>query len=85
MEATGERYLPDQMNGQIKAEHLNRYYFVTTQFDLKEKTVLDIASGEGYGSNILAQHLNPDQAYRNRRLRCHESQRQMPSPRKETG
>ena len=56
MEATGERYLPDQMNGQIKAEHLNRYYFVTTQFDLKEKTVLDIASGEGYGSNILAQH-----------------------------
>ena len=56
MEATGERFLPDQMDGQIKAEHLNRYYFVTTQFDLKGKTILDIASGEGYGSNILAQH-----------------------------
>ena len=55
MEATGERFLPDQMDGQIKAEHLNRYYFVTTQFDLKGKTILDIASGEGYGSNILAQ------------------------------
>lgn len=55
MEATGERFIPDQMNGSIKAEHLNRYYFVTTQFDLKDKTILDIASGEGYGSNILAQ------------------------------
>lgn len=56
MEATGERFLPDKMNGIIKAEHLNRYYFVTCQFNLKDKTVLDIASGEGYGSNILAQY-----------------------------
>ena len=56
MEATGERFLPDKMGGRIKSEHLNRYYFVTSHFKLKDKTVLDIASGEGYGSNILAQH-----------------------------
>lgn len=56
MEATGERFLPDKMNGRIKSEHLNRYYFVTSHFQLKDKIVLDIASGEGYGTNILAQH-----------------------------
>ena len=56
MEATGERFLPDKMDGRIKSEHLNRYYFVTSHFQLKDKTILDIASGEGYGSNILAQH-----------------------------
>lgn len=56
MEATGERFLPDKMDGRIKSEHLNRYYFVTSHFQLKDKTILDIASGEGYGSNILAQY-----------------------------
>ena len=56
MEATGERFLPDKMHGITRSEHLNRYYFVTSQFNLKDKTVLDIASGEGYGSNILSQH-----------------------------
>lgn len=53
MELTGERYLP-QMNGIIQLEHLSRYYFVVNQFDLKNKIVVDLASGEGYGSNILA-------------------------------
>lgn len=51
MEFTGERYLPS-VDGQIKYEHLHRYAlcleFVTG------KSVLDIASGEGYGSALLA-------------------------------
>ncbi len=51
MEFTGERYVPS-LNGQIKYEHLHRYglcaEFVTG------KSVLDIASGEGYGSALLA-------------------------------
>jgi ubiquinone/menaquinone biosynthesis C-methylase UbiE len=55
MEFTGERYIPGQ-GGAIELEHLNRYYFVVNQIDLTGKTVLDIASGEGYGANILAQH-----------------------------
>lgn len=53
MEVTGERFMPE-MKGLIELEHLNRYYFVVNQIDLKDKVVLDIASGEGYGSNILA-------------------------------
>lgn len=55
MKATGERFIPGQA-GQIELEHLNRYYFVIKQVDLKDKVVLDIASGEGYGSDLLAQH-----------------------------
>jgi Methylase involved in ubiquinone/menaquinone biosynthesis len=55
MTPTGERFIPSQ-TGIIEIEHLNRYYFVINQIDLREKTVLDIASGEGYGSNILARH-----------------------------
>ena len=53
MESTGERFIPDS-KGIIELEHLNRYYFVVNQIDLKDKVVLDIASGEGYGSNILS-------------------------------
>lgn len=55
MKATGERFIPGQA-GQIELEHLNRYYFVINQIDLKDKVILDIASGEGYGSDLLAQH-----------------------------
>jgi len=51
MEFTGERYIPS-VSGEIKYEHLHRYAlcrdFVTG------KSVLDIASGEGYGSALLA-------------------------------
>ena len=43
---TGERFIPG-FPGQIELEHLNRYYFVNSQVDLKEKVVLDIASDEG--------------------------------------
>jgi ubiquinone/menaquinone biosynthesis C-methylase UbiE len=55
MEFTGERFIPGQ-TGRIEAEHLNRYYFVTNQIDLSDKIILDLASGEGYGTNILAEH-----------------------------
>jgi 2-polyprenyl-3-methyl-5-hydroxy-6-metoxy-1,4-benzoquinol methylase len=52
LEYTGERYMPC-VTGQFKYEHLHRYAlalpFVTG------KSVLDIASGEGYGSALLAQ------------------------------
>lgn len=53
MKLTGERFIPGLM-GITELEHLNRYYFVVNQIDLKDKIVLDIASGEGYGSNVLS-------------------------------
>ena len=49
---TGERYLTE-IHGSIELEHLHRYLFAR-QFSLG-KRVLDIASGEGYGSALLAQ------------------------------
>ncbi|HDR8857321.1 glycosyltransferase [Burkholderia territorii] len=51
MEYTGERFVPDQ-HGNIELEHLHRYLCA---LDLcGGKDVLDIASGEGYGSSLLA-------------------------------
>ncbi len=49
---TGERYLPE-LQGDIELEHLHRY-LIAKQLTLN-KRVLDIASGEGYGSALLAQ------------------------------
>jgi ubiquinone/menaquinone biosynthesis C-methylase UbiE len=51
--ATGERFLPAQMSGDIELEHLHRYALALEL--AKGRTVLDIASGEGYGSNLLSQ------------------------------
>ncbi|CAN7468560.1 methyltransferase domain-containing protein [Phyllobacterium sp. LjRoot231] len=48
----GERYLPNRMNGRIAAEHLARYSFAE-QF-IAGKKVLDVASGEGYGTAVMA-------------------------------
>jgi len=53
MEFTGERFVPE-ITGAIELEHMNRYYFVINQICLMDKVVLDIASGEGYGSDLLA-------------------------------
>ena len=52
MEVTGERYLPD-MRGQISYEHRHRYLVARTM--ATGKRVLDIASGEGYGADLLAE------------------------------
>ncbi len=51
MEFTGERFVP-QLNGEVKYEHLHRYA-LTLDF-VEGRSVLDIASGEGYGSALLA-------------------------------
>lgn len=50
MEFTGERFLP-HVEGDIQLEHMHRYLAV--QYLVRGKRVLDIACGEGYGSDIL--------------------------------
>ncbi len=54
MEYTGERFIPldNLMKDETAFEHLHRYHAVTEL--AKDKVVLDIASGEGYGCAILA-------------------------------
>jgi GT2 family glycosyltransferase/ubiquinone/menaquinone biosynthesis C-methylase UbiE len=51
MEFTGERYVPS-ISGAIRYEHLHRYGFALQL--ARDKRVLDIASGEGYGAAMLA-------------------------------
>ncbi|WP_144579326.1 glycoside hydrolase family 99-like domain-containing protein [Agrobacterium sp. DE0009] len=51
LKADGERFLPE-FSGMIELEHYHRYFIA---MDLvKDKIVLDIASGEGFGSEILS-------------------------------
>ncbi|OGN96606.1 MAG: hypothetical protein A2Z77_01180 [Chloroflexi bacterium RBG_13_51_36] len=52
LEWTGERFLPWTEGAQIHYEHLHRYAFAS-QF-VKDKKVLDLACGEGYGTYMLA-------------------------------
>ncbi len=54
MEFTGERYLASIRSAQISYEHWHRYLFASAF--VKNKTVLDVASGEGYGTALLARH-----------------------------
>ena len=51
MEFTGERFVPEAV-GDIALEHKHRYLLAAIY--ARGKDVLDIASGEGYGSAILA-------------------------------
>jgi SAM-dependent methyltransferase len=53
MKYTGERFMPDQ-TGEIKYEHLHRY--ALSQVFVRDKEVLDIACGEGYGAAFLAKY-----------------------------
>lgn len=54
MKFTGERFIPGvALGGEIEIEHYQRYQAV--QDLVANKTVLDAASGEGYGADILAQ------------------------------
>ena len=48
---TGERFHPD-LAGEMWAEHWHRYHFVLPL--IAGKKVLDVASGEGYGSALMA-------------------------------
>jgi 2-polyprenyl-3-methyl-5-hydroxy-6-metoxy-1,4-benzoquinol methylase len=49
---TGERYLPNMIDPYISYEHWHRYLFAEPF--IRGKDVLDVACGEGYGSNFLA-------------------------------
>lgn len=51
MKSTGERLLTDSFDFDTIA-HLHRYALATAL--TKEKVVLDIASGEGYGTNLIS-------------------------------
>jgi glycosyltransferase involved in cell wall biosynthesis/SAM-dependent methyltransferase/GT2 family glycosyltransferase len=51
LEWTGERYVPE-VTGNIRLEHLHRY-LIARELS-RDKYVLDIACGEGYGSDLLA-------------------------------
>ncbi|ANN79915.1 glycosyltransferase [Bordetella flabilis] len=51
LQFTGERYLPE-VPGQLELEHFHRY-ILASKF-VVGKRVLDIASGEGYGSSVMA-------------------------------
>ena len=52
MEFTGERFTPG-VHGNIELEHLHRYLAASEL--ATDRVVLDIASGEGYGSAMLAE------------------------------
>ena len=52
LEFTGERYVPGDAKGDIELEHQHRYLLAREL--VSGKMVLDIASGEGYGSYLLA-------------------------------
>ncbi len=48
---TGERYVPG-ISGNIELEHMHRYIYALAYAE--GKTILDVASGEGYGTALLA-------------------------------
>ncbi len=52
MEFTGERFVPNINNDNLAIEHMQRY--LSIRKIVADKTVLDAACGEGYGSSILA-------------------------------
>lgn len=52
MQFTGERFIPTEQ-GRIRLEHYHRYAVV--QQVVTGKAVLDVACGEGYGSNFMAE------------------------------
>jgi 2-polyprenyl-3-methyl-5-hydroxy-6-metoxy-1,4-benzoquinol methylase len=52
MNFTGERFISSLTVPEISYEHWHRYFFAS--LFVKDKTVLDISSGEGYGSYLLS-------------------------------
>ena len=57
MAFTGERYVPTVQESPMRYEHLHRYA-LALDFVRRGKSVLDMASGEGYGSAYLSQVAN---------------------------
>lgn len=51
---TGERLVTDETLGKGVIEHLHRYA-ITLPF-IRNKKILDIACGEGYGTNLMAEY-----------------------------
>lgn len=51
MEFTGKQFIPGQTSKRIEQDHLERYKF-TAQF-VKDKNILDIACGVGWGAKFL--------------------------------
>jgi ubiquinone/menaquinone biosynthesis C-methylase UbiE len=51
MEFTGERFIPTE-DGKIRLEHYHRYAAIKDL--VKNKKVLDVACGEGYGSSFIS-------------------------------
>jgi SAM-dependent methyltransferase len=51
-EFTGERFIPGQGSVELAYEHLHRYFFALRW--ARGKSVLDVASGSGYGAALLA-------------------------------
>lgn len=51
---TGERFVPWAKEAAVAYEHLHRYIWASTL--VKDKRVLDLASGEGYGSALLSRN-----------------------------
>ena len=49
---SGERFVPESNDVELELEHYERYYSARNL--VKDKTVLDAACGEGYGSCIIA-------------------------------
>jgi len=54
LEWTGERFVPWAKEAAVAYEHLHRYIWASSL--VKDKRVLDLASGEGYGAALLARH-----------------------------
>src|SRR5262245_66230488 len=52
LEWTGERFVPWAKEPAVAYEPLHRYIWASSL--VKNKRVLDLASGEGYGADILA-------------------------------
>jgi O-antigen biosynthesis protein len=53
---TGERFIPHQTDPLLALEHYHRYHFAS-RF-ARNRRILDIGCGEGYGSAFLAQQAN---------------------------